>query len=289
MQNWKRIISLVVSLAIILAITPTASIAANTEATEPAYNYVDNTEIIPLTEDEINQYSQFQLALPSLVSDHESNIEQILSHCKLVSEPKGINSSTYVYNSDTLVNYLPHASEIAEIVKLGENLFISYKIDGGSEVILEYSETALVSQTIYDPAEDTIIFISEQENMKIKSFRNGIYYELPAETEQNMINYIQDNNFDDLKSIDGISVDIDKDGTVFVSPNKAGSYKELDYLSILKSDQPPYTNQLFDNGSVYCSTLGENLKYKRPWKDAFFCVEDDRCQPQLFYSAILSI
>ena len=92
MQNWKRIISLVVSLAIILAITPTASIAANTEATEPAYNYVDNTEIIPLTEDEINQYSQFQLALPSLVSDHESNIEQILSHCKLVSEPKGICS-----------------------------------------------------------------------------------------------------------------------------------------------------------------------------------------------------
>ena len=77
-----------------------------------------------------------------------------------------------------------------------------------------------------------------------------------------ILNYIQDNNFDDLKSIDGISVDIDKDGTVFVSPNKAGSYKELDYLSILKSDQPPYTNRLFDNGSVYCSTLGENLKYK---------------------------
>ena len=91
--------------------------------------------------------------------------------CRIVNlylSLKGINSSTYVYNSDTLVNYLPHASEIAEIVKLGENLFISYKIDGGSEVILEYSETALVSQTIYDPAEDTIIFISEQENMKIK-------------------------------------------------------------------------------------------------------------------------
>jgi hypothetical protein len=60
--------------------------------------------------------------------------------------------------------------------------------------------------------------------------------------------------------------------------------------SILKAtEENGYTIYIIRSLKISPHFKRENLKYKRTWKDAFFCVEDDRCQPQLFYSAILSI
>ena len=151
----KRVISCIVSIVLLITLFPITGMATGPQDSS-GYYYVDNTITTSLEKSEIEQFEQFQLAIANTELSEGSYIENILTYCEPISTD---GTLVTVYDSDTLIDYIPDCEEIKEITQLDANLFISYFTEDGKEVILEYSNSGLASRTIYDPEEDVVVFL----------------------------------------------------------------------------------------------------------------------------------
>ena len=254
----KRVISCIVSIVLLITLFPITGMATGPQDSS-GYYYVDNTITTSLEKSEIEQFEQFQLAIANTELSEGSYIENILTYCEPISTD---GTLVTVYDSDTLIDYIPDCEEIKEITQLDANLFISYFTEDGKEVILEYSNSGLASRTIYDPEEDVVVFLSQNENYKMENFRNGSYIRMSEELAEAIDDCAETGTYDALQRFNDVAITANENGDTFISYNRYGGHKTLDYEEILESDQPSYTNKNIGSGSVYSSALGKNVNYR---------------------------
>lgn len=271
----KKIMSLFLALTLCWSLSVPAFASVATQQPSSGVDYVDITEVSPLTSDEIEEYSQYtfdavQVLSVSMAQDLLKN--DILSMSTLIDTKDISNSRMNLYTSSELPLHLYACRDVTEILEVGGSVYITYQTSDDKTVYLTFSNEGLVGQIVYDPSNDTVYILSPKENTKIANFRYGSTESISSELQNTIRECIVSGDYSEIQNNPALSVEIDELGHVVIEPNTTaltrsgvmGFTNEADLLRNLKADFPMMNNERDQNAptSAYCEYLKKYIGFR---------------------------
>lgn len=264
--------SLFLALTLCWSLTVPAFADGTVQHSNSGVDYVDITEISPLTSDEIDKYSQYTVDSPQTLSIGMPQgllKNDILSMSTLIDTRELKDVSMNLYTSSILPSHLYACSDITEILEVEGSIYITYQTFDGETVYLTFADEGLVEQIVYDPSNDTAYMLSAEENTEIVNFRYGSSENISDGLQDTIRECIVSGDYSKIQNHPYLSIDINELGQVMIAPRDnaisrsgvVGFTNEADLLRNLKADFPMMNNKVTNSASVYCDYLNKKISF----------------------------
>ena len=205
-------------------------------------------------------------------SDEIVEIESMIETAPVLSRSCDLGTDVIVYEPLHFIGLLNNCKEVKEVSQIGDIISVYYETLKEQEIMILYKDGMVVQKSVYDKGEDVLTVTFEDGEEVIENFRSSSIYKTPQEILECVEDAIENKDYDELKSIEGVSVNVVNDTMVIdykpleidianeyteriaITPRAASSFVAPETQFV------PYTKKVVATSYKYNSTLNKNVK-----------------------------
>lgn len=199
-------------------------------------------------------------------------IENMIRTAPVSSVSYDTGVAMVVYEPEYFAELLDNCKSVIEVATIGNVVSVYYETMNDQEVMLLYEEGVVFQKTIYDKKEDKLTVVLGDSIEIYDDFRSSSIYKTPQEVLKRVEKALEKEDYDELESIEGISVNningtmvIDYETSVLSTVKEGNQVATIEPRTVSGFVAPetqfvPYTKRVVATSYKPNSTLNKNIK-----------------------------